>query len=750
MNLLPRVWPLALLIICFVGTASRAQEAVEIRTEPIKLKAGDPLSARALVARPPAIRGAMSWSLETRRHRGAIFHVALSPDGKTLATGGIDGTIRLWDVETGKLDKCLLGHGSYIYRLAWSPDGNTLASAGAFDATARLWDVKTGMLLRTLRSEKGYVTIVAWSPEGKRLALASAESGYVIVFDAVRGEHIKTVGLGQPVAALGWAPDGLSVAYVGSATPVQIWELSAAKPSKTLDTSGDVSYSFSWSPDGKTIAVGGANAIRVYEFESGNVAQTIPGAAYAVAYSPDGATLASAASGGAVQLWEAASGMAIKTLAGSATNYVSWSRDGKRIGTTTSTTAAVWEVESAKVKQNFDACGIHPPVWSPGKPIVSDLWTASPSVYDANTGKRLAKLDGHKAAVSAVAWTKDGKTLASGSYDNTVKLWEIPSGQLIATLEGHTAPVHAVAWMADGKTLASGSSDKTIRVWKAPDKKPSSTKKVASDKASTKTEGNAAEAERKPAAESADKSASEKKPSDALLFEFKGHDGPVTHLAWAPTGKTLASGSADKTARLWNATSGKAITTMNVSWPVQALGWSPDGKTFGSSGVDDRLNFWNPTNGQLIRYLENPGSPPQVSSITWSPSGTMIASGRRNHTMQLWSGASDKPVQSLQAMAPVVSATWTQGGTTIAAGCEDRTVRFWDAETGKLRGSLIAEQGQVAAVSADGHFRAEPGIEADLFYVVQTNKTQETLTISDFAAKSKWKNIPAQATVMGK
>lgn len=72
----------------------------------------------------------MSWTLETRRHRGAMYHVAISPDGKTLATGGLDGTIRLWEVETGKFIKCLLGHNSYVYRLAWSPDGNTLASAG--------------------------------------------------------------------------------------------------------------------------------------------------------------------------------------------------------------------------------------------------------------------------------------------------------------------------------------------------------------------------------------------------------------------------------------------------------------------------------------------------------------------------------------------------------------------------------------------------------------------------------------------
>jgi WD40 repeat protein len=605
------------------------------------------------------------------------------------------------------------------------------------------------MLLRTLKSEKGYVVIVAWSPEGKRIALSSAESGYIIVFDAVRGEHIKTVGLGVGVSWLGWSPDGLTVAYGGNATPIQLWELSAAKPSNSLDTSGDVTYSFSYSPDGKTVAVGGATGIRMFEVETGKVTRTIPGAATSVVYSPDGNTLASASSGGPIQLWKAATGEAIKTLTGSATSYISWSRDGKLISTTTGTTAAVWEVESAKLKQNFDASGIYPPIWSPGKPLISDTYTATPTVYDPNTGKRLCKLEGHKAAVTAVAWTRDGKMLATGSHDNTVRLWDMPSGSPIATLEGHTAPVHAVAWMADGKTLASGSSDKTIRVWKAPDKKASPTKKAATSKAAEKSEG-AAVAEKSSQATASSPAASSSRAADALLYEFKGHEGPVTHLAWAPEGKTLASGSSDKTARLWNSTTGKPIVTINISWQVQALNWSPDGKTLGSSGVDDRLNFWNPTNGQLIQYLESPGSPPSVSSIAWNPAASIIAAGRSNHTVQLWDGRTNKVAYNLSAMAPVMSVTWTTGGSTIGAGCQDRTVRFFDVESGKLRGHLIAEKDQVAAVSADGHFRADPGIEADLFYVVQTDKTQETLSISDFATKSKWKNLPAQAAIMGK
>src|SRR5438094_974842 len=83
-------------------------------------------------------------------HRGYLATSALSPDGKKLATGGLDGIVRVWDADTGEFLRALVGHNSYVYGLAWSPDGTVLASAGSFDGTARLWDAATGMPLRVL------------------------------------------------------------------------------------------------------------------------------------------------------------------------------------------------------------------------------------------------------------------------------------------------------------------------------------------------------------------------------------------------------------------------------------------------------------------------------------------------------------------------------------------------------------------------------------------------------------------------
>lgn len=751
----------SVILVTFELSAVRtvAAETVEIPSEPIRIKPGDPLSGRALVQKPARINGVMSWTLETRRHRGAMYHVAISPDGKTLATGGLDGTIRLWDVESGKFIKCLLGHNSYVYRLAWSPDGNTLASAGAHDGSCGLWDVKTGVLRRAIRSPHGVVTYVAWSPNGRQIAFSTGNSGHMLVYDVVRGEFInndkdKEVALGVGIVSLDWSPDGQFVGFVSTSTPVSLWQQSAVKQNKFLLTEGDISHTLAFSRDGKEVAVAGAKGIRVYNFETEMVARTIESPATSVAYSPDGKTLASAPLNGVVQLWEAETGKAIKTLTGSATSSLSWSADSKLLATTTSTTAVVWDVEAAKPKQTFDACGIYPPIWSPGKPFINGIYTNTPSVCDPASGKLLTKLEGHTAPVYAFGWSRDGKMLATGSADATVRLWEMPSGAPLATYKGHTALVHAVTWMPDGKSLASASYDKTVRVWKAPEKKSAAGKKSDEDKSAETSGTTAPPTETKPSETKAAKKSVGKKdakdPNDPLIQEFKGHTGPVTLLAAPSAAKLLVSGSSDKTLRIWNLASNKPTATIDIAYPVLAAAFSSDGKTLCSSGADEGLNFWNPGTGKLLKSTVKTNTHSTISTLAWSPNGSLIAVGRQGHSLQLWDTQADKAVHTLIAMAPVISATWTPSGQTVSAGCQDRTVRFWSVAKGELVGHLIAEEGQVAAVSAEGHFKAEPGIEAELFYVAQTDKSQETLSISDFAAKSKWKNNPAQAAVIGK
>jgi WD40 repeat protein len=735
------------------AAAARPVETVEIKPEPFKLKPGSPLSDRALVTKPGAVRGVLSWTLETRRHRGAIFHSSLSPDGKSLATGGLDGTVRLWEVATGRLVRALVGHPWYVYQMAWSPDGRTLATIGANEPRVRLWDVQTGMLLRSIVNDKGYVARIAWSPDGKRLAMSVAASGYMYVHDAATGVRLNNAGLGTPVTALAWSPDGLVVAYAGPQSPVQLWELSQTNKGDIIEVTGDTTYSLAWSPDGKTIAVGGVASIRLFDFAERKLLRTLTSQGYALEWSPDGKRLASATNNSLLQLWDDKSDKPVQTFAGSTVTSLNWSADGQLIGTANQTTAAVWEVSSGTVRQKFDAVGLYPPVWSPGKPLVMGSQTKKLSVWDGNSGKRVCELEGHTNDVLSLAWKRDGKTLASGASDNTVRLWDIPSGNSLAVLAGHKGPVYSLAFAPDGKTLASGSTDSTIRLWKSPDRKSSSSKTAGSDsKADSKAGTDAAAGAIDVPGKSANASAAPT-PDEGLIRTLEGHKGPVLSLSWMQNGKMLASGASDKTVRLWTINPFKLNTTIDSGVPASAVGWSPDGKVVCSSGVEYHLRTYSPARGEAVVSFgaQQQRSATPISSVAWSPNGAVVAAGYAGqHAINLWDIASPaKPIRSLTTYAPVLSVTWTTGGSTIAAGCQDRTIRFFDAATGLLRGYFIGEENNLVALSVDGFFRSEPVVESELFYVVQTEKTQDIVSLSDFATKFKWKNVPTQVKVMG-
>jgi eukaryotic-like serine/threonine-protein kinase len=248
-------------------------------------------------------------------------------------------------------------------------------------------------------------------------------------------------------------------------------------------------------------------------------------------------------------------------------------------------------------------------------------------------GTLLSTYTGHANAVYAVAWSPDGKRIASGSGDNTVQVWHAADGNRASTFKGHTNTVYAVTWSPDGKRIASGSGDKIVQVWNAVDGSP--------------------------------------------LFTYTGHTNTVFAVAWSPDGSRIASGSADNTVRVWNAADGSLIyIKAGYTDTVYAVAWSPDGKRIASGSGDNIAQVWNAADGSPI--FTYTGHTNFVYAVAWSPDSSRIASGSGDHTVQVWDATDGGHVFTYRGQSNTVKAVaWSPDGQRIVSGSTDGTVQVW-------------------------------------------------------------------------
>ena len=267
----------------------------------------------------------------------------------------------------------------------------------------------------------------------------------------------------------------------------------------------------------------------------------------------------------------------------------------------------------------------------------------------------------HTAALTSLAYTADGRTLATASNDATVKLWDVATRTVRATLRGHTAPVEAVALSPDGQTLASAGWDRTVRLWD-----------VATGR---------------------------------LKKTLEGHASTVFAVAFAPDGQTLASGSSDKSVKLWDLASGKQRTTLEGhQGAVRCVLFSPDGKLLGSGGADGTVAIWDTATGKRLRQM--PDHNGWIYRLAFSPDGGTVAAGSGDGVVSLWDVAAGAPQQRLSGHTKrITGLSFAGGGQRLVSSSMDGSVRFWDPASGKelqrFSGEPLAE---VAAVgtSPDG------------------------------------------------
>ncbi|HLG60997.1 MAG TPA: protein kinase [Ktedonosporobacter sp.] len=274
--------------------------------------------------------------------------------------------------------------------------------------------------------------------------------------------------------------------------------------------------------------------------------------------------------------------------------------------------------------------------WSPdGKMIASTGGDKTVQVWEAASGNPLYTYMGHTDSVYSMAWSPDSKRIASASYDKTVQVWDAIDGYFPAIYAEHSGWVWSVAWSHDGKYIASGGGDKTVRVWDA----------ISTDN----------------------------------LYVYSNHASYIRDLAWSPDNRYVASASADKTVQIWEALSGSLLYTYQpynaTPW---AVAWSPDGKRIASAGDDTTVQIWDAANGDH-RYT-NYGHSDFVYAVAWSHDGRHIASGSADKTVRIWDAATgDNTFTYFGHSDAVRSVSWSPNNKDIASASWDKTVQVWQA-----------------------------------------------------------------------
>ncbi|MGE5642303.1 MAG: helix-turn-helix domain-containing protein, partial [Byssovorax cruenta] len=498
--------------------------------------------------------------LALRGHEAGLTNVAISPDGKHIATSSLDGTAKIWDAATGKELLTLHGHKDEVWGLAFSPNGTRLVTSSV-DHTAIVWDAVSGQALVTLSGHTESVTRATFSPndDGTRVATAS-DDGTAKIWDVKMGKEILTFsGQTGRINDVAFSPDGSRIVTAQDGDIAKVWDATTGEELLTLIGHTDIVLAVDFSPDGTKIATGSFDGTaKIWDAKTGDSLLTLTGhhnsSVQSVAFSHDGSRLATSSSDTTVKVWGVATGTELLTLAGHSGLIVAvaFGPDDTWLATASDDrTAKVWDLTPSHEVFTWTADdAIGSVAISPDGTKLATAARIHIFVWDMANGQQLYELKGHKDFIDTIRFNPDGTRLVTASQDGTARIWDLTAQREILSLPVGQAGNVAAVFSPDGKRLATTGEENAITIWDA--------------------------------------------ANGTKLLTLAAHTAPAVQIVFTSDGTQLATVSENNEdgIRVWDANTGREQFTLPEENPIYGLAFSPDNKQLAAVGPGGTAVLW--------------------------------------------------------------------------------------------------------------------------------------------------------------